>query len=98
MWRRLQADIYNAACVTTTSEEGPAYGAAILAAVGVGEYKSVPEACKAMVRVRQTIRPNARRARRYAELHGQYQRLYPALKDEFVRMAALAEQTQGRRT
>jgi len=70
-WRRLQADIYGASCVTVRTEEGPAYGAA----VGTGAYESVPQACDAIVKVTRTIRPRAKAKRAYAALYAQHRRL-----------------------
>ena len=88
-WRQLQADIYNTGCGTINCEEGPAYGAAILAAVGTGRFKGVPEACKAIIKVVRTIKPNAKAARLYGKLYDEYRRLYPALKCEFTNIAKL---------
>ena len=90
-WRQLQADIYGCRCVTINAEEGPAYGAALLAAVGAGEFKTVRQACKAAIRVTRTIRPAAKSKRLYAEYYRQYRRLYPALREEFARIAELGE-------
>ncbi len=89
-WRRMQADIYRATCVTISAEEGPAYGAALLAAVGAGAFKNVAEACRAGITITRTIRPDAAAARRYGRLYAQYRRLYPALKGEFRKIADLA--------
>ena len=89
MWRQMQADIYGSTCVTINAEEGPAYGAAILAAVGTGEFKNVKQACEACIKVARTIEPDARAKRAYKKLHAQYVRLYPALKEEFARIAAM---------
>ncbi len=88
-WRQMQADVYGSTCTTVRTEEGPAYGVAILAAVGTGAYKTVPEACAAIIRTTRTIRPRPAGRRRYARLYRQYRRLYPALKAEFPRLAAL---------
>ena len=88
-WRQMQADIYGSTCVTVRTEEGPAYGVAILAAVGTGAYKSVPVACREIVKVTRTIKPVAGNKRAYAKSYAQYRRLYPALKEEFPRLAAL---------
>jgi xylulokinase len=63
---------------------------AILAGVGTGIWKSVPEACAAVIRETQTLPPRKKLADLYARHHAQYQRLYHALKDEFPRMAKLA--------
>jgi len=88
-WRQLQADIYGKTCVTINAAEGPAYGAALLAAVGTGRFKSVREACNAGINVVRTIRPNAKAKKLYAQYYAQYRRLYPALKDQFAAIAAL---------
>jgi xylulokinase len=86
-WRQLQADVYGTPCVTINTEEGPAYGAALLAAVGAGTFRDVAQACQAGIRITRTICPRPKAAKRYAELYAQYRRLYPALKDEFRRIA-----------
>ncbi|GAH84907.1 unnamed protein product, partial [marine sediment metagenome] len=88
-WRQMQADIYGATCAAVRTEEGPAYGAAILAAVGTGRYASVPQACEAIVRITSAIKPDPAAKRAYARCYRQYRRLYPALKEEFPRMAKL---------
>ena len=89
-WRQLQADVYGTTCEMINTEEGPAYGVALLAAVGTGEYKNIREACSAGIRVTRTIRPNARSRRFYAQQYAQYRRLYPALAGEFTRIAELS--------
>ena len=89
LWRQMQADIYGNTCATVRTEEGPAYGVAILAAVGTGRYKSVRQACDAIIKVTRTIKPDAAAKRAYAKYYRQYRRLYPALKGEFPRMAGL---------
>jgi xylulokinase len=79
-WRQLQADMYQAPVVTITVAEGAALGAAILAAVGAGAYKSVPEICKSIIQVRHTSRPNKKSAASYAAAYARYAELYPALQ------------------
>lgn len=88
-WRQLQADIYGATCATINCEEGPAYGVALLAAVGAGEYRDIRQACSAAIRITRTIQPQAKAKKLYQKLHAQYARLYPALKEEFARIAEL---------
>jgi len=88
-WRQLQANIYGATCVTINAEEGPAYGGALLAATGCGEFSSIKEACKAAIKITRTIKPTAAGKRQYAKLYGEYVRLYPALAGEFQRIAAM---------
>src|SRR5690606_1881343 len=50
-WRQLQADIYDATVTTINTQEGAAYGVALLAGVGTGVFKTVPEACEAGIRI-----------------------------------------------
>jgi xylulokinase len=88
-WRQLQADIYGRPVAVTNADEGPAYGVALLAGVGTGVWKSVPEACKASISETDRLRPRKKHADAYAPRHTQYQRLYDALKDEFPRMGKL---------
>ena len=88
-WRQLQADIYGTTCATINAEEGPAYGAALLAAVGTGRWPSVAAATASAIRLTRTIRPEAARKRLYRAYHRQYAALYPALKDQFAAIAAL---------
>lgn len=88
-WRQLQANIYNKTTATINAQEGPAYGAAILAGVGTGVWKNVPQACNAAIHQTQTLKPDRKLATLYAKHHKQYQRLYTALKGEFENMASL---------
>ncbi|MCY2928797.1 MAG: xylulokinase [Planctomycetota bacterium] len=88
-WRQLQADIYGTTCTTINAAEGPAYGVALLAAVGTGAYRNVPEACQAAIKITRTIPPKAAAKKLYASYYTQYTKLYPALKDQFASIAQL---------
>jgi xylulokinase len=88
-WRQLQADIYGSAVATTNSDQGPAYGVALLAGVGTGVWKNVPQACDAVIREVEVLRPQPHAHRQYPPIHKQYQQLYPALKDQFASIAKL---------
>lgn len=87
-WRQLQADIYNKKCAIINADEGPAYGVALLAGVGTGVWSGVPQACAAAIHDTEQFKPNRKDARLYQQHHAQYQRLYPALRDEFKAIAA----------
>jgi len=89
-WRSLQADIYRQTVWTVSSQEGPAYGVALLAGVGTGVWKSVPEACDATIRTVEATEPDPERVARYDRLYPEYGQLYRSLKDDFARIAALA--------
>ncbi len=80
VWRQMLADVFNRRVVVLESQEGSAYGAALLAMTATGEFGSVTEACKAVIHEVESIEPRAAEAARYAEAHQIYQSLYPALK------------------
>jgi xylulokinase len=88
-WRQLLADIFAKRVVTLETQEGSAYGAALLALAGTGEYASVPEVCRAAVRETESVDPRAAEAAFYQKAHGVYQALYPALKPIYGQIAAL---------
>ncbi len=81
LWRRIQAEIYAHEVQLLGAEEGAAYGAAILAGVGAGVWKSVDEACDAVVHVKQRIKPDANRAAVMEKGYQVYRRIYPALRE-----------------
>lgn len=79
LWRQIQADVYGHAVELVEAEEGGAYGAALLAGVGVGVWQTVDEACAASVRVRERIEPDAEAARVLDARYKTFQSVYPAL-------------------
>ncbi len=79
-WRQMLADIFGKPVAVPATQEGSAYGAALLALVGTGEYTSVPEVCRAAVRIVETVEPRTEAVKIYAEGHRKYQALYPALR------------------
>jgi xylulokinase len=90
LWLRLQADVYGRPVRRTLIDEGPAYGAALLAGVAAGVFADVDDA-SARVRLRDTVtEPDPERARRYDELYAVYASLYPALRDAMHALGRLA--------
>jgi xylulokinase len=88
-WRQIQADMFGRKVVTINTEEGPAYGVALLAAVGAGAFKNIQEACAATIRVVKET-PVERSAKAYYDrAFPIYQQLYGSLKQDFKRIAAL---------
>jgi xylulokinase len=89
LWRQIQADVFGRKVVTINSEEGAAYGVALLAAVGAGAFKNIEEACAATIRVVQQTGVNRAAKTYYDRAFPVYQQLYRSLKDDFKRIAAL---------
>lgn len=85
LWRQVLADVLDAEIATVNTTEGAAYGAGLLAAVGAGWYASVEDAASALVTATPVAAPGPD-APRYAETHGIYRDLYPALAPSFHRM------------
>jgi len=86
-WRQMQADVNRAPLVTLNVDEGPSYGAALLAMVGTGECGSVEEACGATIRVVETCEPDPARSDGYEQWLGEYREAYQALAPGFRRSA-----------
>ncbi|MBN2072318.1 MAG: xylulokinase [Actinobacteria bacterium] len=87
LWRRITSDIFNTKIVTLNVEEGPAYGAAILAGVGAGVYKNVREATDRIIKEVSEISPEPENVKKYAGHYKIYRSLYGSLKNEFEKLA-----------
>jgi xylulokinase len=85
LWRQIQADVYGHAVEIVEAEEGAAYGAAILAGVGAECWKSVDEACDAVVHTAETITPNAKNVAVLEQSYQAYRRIYHATREIFTR-------------
>ena len=83
LWRTIIANVLNMEVERITSEEGPGLGAAMLAAVGCGEYASVQDAAAAIVKVRDTQKPDPELVAKYEEKYRQFTAIYPACKPVF---------------
>ena len=79
LWRQIQADVYGRPVELLAAEEGGAFGAALLAGVGIGAWPDVEEACSETVHVAQTIQPKNTAAMEAA--YTRYRRVYPALRE-----------------
>lgn len=81
VWLQMQADIFNARVLTLTSEQGPAMGAAILAAVGSGWFESIEECSQTFISTASIYEPNPEAVIRYQELFTVYQNVYGKTKE-----------------
>ncbi len=91
LWRSLQADINNTPIRRTVAEEGPAYGAALLAGVAGGTYADVEDACSRIELRDEVTQPDPQRAKAYSELYEVYRSLYPAMRDAMHRLTSATE-------
>lgn len=80
LWQRIIANVLNVELSTLKTEQGPAYGAAMLAMVACGEYADVASAAAAIVSKRPSVAPEKGLAAAYDERYKKFRALYPALK------------------
>jgi xylulokinase len=86
LWRQILASVLEAELVTVNTAEGAAYGAALLAAVGAGNWPDVASACRAAVKLTGSTLPDAEQVKTYRSAYALYRELYPALKSSFQKM------------
>jgi len=86
LWRQILASVLEAEVVTVNTTEGASYGAALLAAVGAGQYVSVGAACETAIQVTGRTVPDAAQVGAYRRAYPVYRGLYPALASSFVKM------------
>ena len=87
LWCKIVANVMNVKVDRINSEEGPGFGAAILAAVGCGKYASVEAAAESLIQVVSTIEQDPELVAKYEEKYRIFRQIYPALKPVYDKMA-----------
>lgn len=87
LWRKIMANVLGIKVKSPVAEEGPSYGAAILAMVACGEYKNVEEACAKIVKIRTEVEPEADLMSKYEEKYKKFKAIYPYIKGVFREIA-----------
>ena len=83
LWKKILANIMNLKVDVIESEEGPALGGAMLAAVGCGEYPDVETVAKKVVKVVDTVEPEPELVAKYEERYQKFRKIYPTVKGLF---------------
>ena len=91
LWRQIQADVTGHAHSIINVDEGPAYGAALLAGVGAGVWESVEAACTATIEVTDTCEVDPDAHELYGGYYALYRKLYAQLRECFEDVARLVE-------
>src|SRR5579863_10461116 len=86
-WRQILADVFGKRVASLETQEGSAYGAALLAMTGTGEFATVPEACAATIRESESVTPRAAESAVYSQGHEVYKEIYTALSPLYARMS-----------
>ena len=89
VWRQILADVAGDTHVTINVDEGPALGVALLAGVGTGVYPSVAEACKAVIKVKDSAEACPVNHAAYNAFYGVYRNLYAHLREDFADIARI---------
>jgi xylulokinase len=80
LWQQIQADIDGMRVDLVAAEEGAAYGAALLAGIGAGVWRSVESACESSVHVARQVEPIGKNVDLMNRRYEEYRKLYPALR------------------
>lgn len=80
LWKKIIANVMNMKVDVIESEEGPALGGAMLAAVGCGEYPDVETIARKIVRVVDTVEPEPDLVEKYEEKYSRFKKIYPTVK------------------
>jgi xylulokinase len=89
IWKSIQANVYKSDVKTVNATEGPALGVALLAGVGVGIYKSVEEACDAVIKIKEVQKPDLSTQRIYEGYYDLFRSLYRSLKEDYKKLSGL---------
>jgi len=82
-WSQMLADIIGAKVYRLKVDEGPAFGSALLAMVGTGRFKTVKEAGKKTLRLKDSFSPNAKTSGDYSARYQAWKTIYPAVAERF---------------
>ena len=83
LWRTILANVLDLPLDLPQTEEGPGYGAAMLAMVGCGAFESVEACAAALTKTRETVEPDPALAARYEAQYRKFGKIYPAMKQLF---------------
>ena len=87
LWRKIIANVLNIKVDRIASEEGPALGGAMLAAVADGTFASVEEAAAKIVKVVETVEPDPEIAAKYETQYQKFVQIYPTVKELFPKIS-----------
>jgi xylulokinase len=86
LWCKIIADVLNVKVDKINSVEGPAFGAAILAAVGCEKYANVEDATSKLIKVIETTEQDPEAVELYNKKYEVFKQLYPTLKEMYDKM------------
>lgn len=81
LWKKIISNVLNLKVDMIESEEGPALGGAILAAVACNEFESIEDAVNKLVKVTETIEPEKELVEKYEDRYNKFKKIYPTVKN-----------------
>jgi len=89
LWCRILAGVLDRPVTRMTIQEGPAFGAAMIAGVAEGTFDSLESTADRFVETADAVEPTPDWTERYDEMHALFQELYPALESSYDRLGDL---------
>ena len=86
LWQKILCNVLNVDISLLQTEQGPGYGAAMLAMVGCGEFCDVKECANAFVKIKNTITPDSELSKRYEKQYAKFKEIYPSVKELFKKI------------
>ena len=86
LWQKIMSNVLNIDITLPQTEQGPGYGGAMLAMVGDGEYKTIAECAEKLVKIKNTVSPEAEISQRYVEKYKKFKEIYPSVKELFKKI------------
>ena len=80
LWQTILCNVLNMEIAIPKTEQGPGYGAAMLAMVGAGEWESVAACAEQLVEIKRTLKPQSDLVARYEERYARFKAIYPTVK------------------
>lgn len=87
LWKSIFANVLGIPLDMVKTEQGPGFGAVMLAMVGCGLYKDVQSAADSLVSTASTVEPDDKLVAFYEERYGRFKQIYPAMKGIFPRIS-----------
>ncbi|MFW6270232.1 MAG: xylulokinase [Bacillota bacterium] len=89
VWQSILANIFGEEISLLNVEEGPAFGAALIAGVGVEAFSSFEAAEKKMIKIKRKIPPRTETVKKYDKYYQIYRDLYPSLKENYKNLSEI---------
>lgn len=83
LWKKIFANVLGIPLDMVKTEQGPGFGAVMLAMVGCGLYPDVQSAADSLVSTSSTVEPEEKLVKLYEERYQKFRKIYPAMKGLF---------------